>query len=60
VNIGKALMPRTPFSPRCLSGQITARTSSSRISAAVPGKVLKPTALSCARNDRIGIPSVAA
>ncbi len=43
-----------------LSGQMTARTSSSRISAAVPGKVLKPAALSCARNDPIGRPSVAA
>ena len=37
-----------------------ARTSSSRISAAVPGSVLKPASLSLARNERIGRPSVAA
>ena len=43
-----------------LSAQMMARTSSSRISAAVPGKVPRPAALSSARNDRIGSPSVAA
>ena len=43
-----------------LSGQMMARTSSSRISAAVPGRVPRPASFSCARNSRTDSPSVAA
>ena len=43
-----------------LSGQMIARISSSRISAAVPGNVPRPASLSCARNSLSDRPSVAA
>ena len=43
-----------------LSGQITARTSSSRISAAVPGSEPSPASCSAARNSGTVRPSVAA
>ena len=43
-----------------LSGQMIARTSSSRISAAVPGSVPKPASFSSARNAGPAAPSVAA
>ncbi len=43
-----------------LSGQMIARTSSSRISAAVPGSVPSPASFSCARKSRSDRPSVAA
>ncbi len=47
---------------RCviLSGQSIARTSSSRISAAVPGSVPRPAAFSSRRNSVTGMPSVCA
>ena len=43
-----------------LSGQMTARTSSSRISAAVPGNEPRPASFSSPRNACTGTPSVAA
>ena len=43
-----------------LSGHRTARTSSSRISAAVPGRLPKPASAKRASNSRTGTPKVRA
>ena len=48
------------WSVAILSGQMTARTSSSRISAAVPGSEPNPASCSAARKSGTARPSVAA